>query len=65
MVGVMARLSDSVCLFVSLSQGCGKSVVAREFAAMLGYSVEPVMLYQVLETSHSQWLLASVASPWL
>lgn len=35
-----------VGLFFSL-QGCGKSVVAREFAAMLGYSVEPVMLYQV------------------
>lgn len=28
-------------------QGCGKSVIAKEFAEMLGYSVEPVMLYQV------------------
>lgn len=37
----------ALCFFVCLSQGCGKSVVAREFAALLGYSVEPVMLYQV------------------
>lgn len=28
-------------------QGCGKSVIAKEFAEMLGYSIEPVMLYQV------------------
>uniref|UniRef100_A0A668ALY0 von Willebrand factor A domain containing 8 n=1 Tax=Myripristis murdjan TaxID=586833 RepID=A0A668ALY0_9TELE len=27
-------------------KGCGKSVIAREFAEMLGYSIEPVMLYQ-------------------
>ncbi|KAA8593114.1 hypothetical protein FQN60_018569, partial [Etheostoma spectabile] len=27
-------------------QGCGKSVIAREFAEMLGYSIEPIMLYQ-------------------
>ncbi|KAG7501738.1 von Willebrand factor A domain-containing 8 [Solea senegalensis] len=27
-------------------KGCGKSVIAREFAEMLGYSVETVMLYQ-------------------
>lgn len=33
-------------LFVSL-QGCGKSVIAKEFAEMLGYSIEPIMLYQV------------------
>lgn len=32
--------------FVSL-QGCGKSVIAKEFAEMLGYSIEPIMLYQV------------------
>lgn len=35
------------CVFVFVFQGCGKSVVAREFAEMLGYSIEPVMLYQV------------------
>ncbi|KAM3934338.1 von Willebrand factor A domain-containing protein 8 [Leptodactylus fuscus] len=27
-------------------KGCGKSVIAKEFADMLGYEVEPVMLYQ-------------------
>ncbi|KAM6934858.1 von Willebrand factor A domain-containing protein 8 [Xenentodon cancila] len=27
-------------------KGCGKSVIAREFAEMLGYNIEPVMLYQ-------------------
>ncbi|XP_056145237.1 von Willebrand factor A domain-containing protein 8 isoform X2 [Lampris incognitus] len=27
-------------------KGCGKSVIAREFAEMLGYRIEPVMLYQ-------------------
>lgn len=28
-------------------QGCGKSVIAKEFAEMLGYTTEPIMLYQV------------------
>ncbi|XP_016319191.1 von Willebrand factor A domain-containing protein 8-like [Sinocyclocheilus anshuiensis] len=28
------------------AKGCGKSVIAREFAEMLGYSIEPIMLYQ-------------------
>ncbi|CAL1547451.1 unnamed protein product [Lymnaea stagnalis] len=27
-------------------QGCGKSVVVKQFADMLGYHVEPIMLYQ-------------------
>lgn len=35
-----------VLSFVYL-QGCGKSVIAKEFAEMLGYSTEPIMLYQV------------------
>lgn len=34
----------SCCFF----QGCGKSMIAREFADMLGYSIEPIMLYQVM-----------------
>lgn len=48
MVGMLFFLSCSF-FFVSLYffQGCGKSVVAREFAEMLGYGIEPVMLYQV------------------
>lgn len=33
----------------SIFKGCGKSVIAREFAEILGYSIEPVMLYQVNE----------------
>ncbi|XP_078693816.1 von Willebrand factor A domain-containing protein 8-like isoform X5 [Branchiostoma floridae x Branchiostoma belcheri] len=28
------------------AKGCGKSVVVRRFADMLGYEVEPIMLYQ-------------------
>ncbi|KAM9486140.1 von Willebrand factor A domain-containing protein 8 [Clarias gariepinus] len=28
------------------AKGCGKSVIAKEFAEMLGYSIEPIMLYQ-------------------
>lgn len=36
-----------VFVIVIIFQGCGKSVVAREFAELLGYSIEPVMLYQV------------------
>ena len=30
-----------------LFQGCGKSIVVKQFADMLGYHVEPIMLYQV------------------
>ena len=36
--------------YVSVSfmlQGCGKSVIARQFAELLGYHLEPIMLYQV------------------
>lgn len=46
---LMAEMMQShtvkdVCLIGA--KGCGKSVIAREFAEMLGYSIEPVMLYQ-------------------
>ncbi|KAK4829383.1 hypothetical protein QYF61_003723 [Mycteria americana] len=27
-------------------KGCGKTVIAKEFADILGYSIEPIMLYQ-------------------
>ena len=28
-------------------QGCGKTVIAQEFARLLGYEVEPVVMFQV------------------
>ncbi len=28
-------------------QGCGKSIIAKHFADLLGYHIEPIMLYQV------------------
>uniref|UniRef100_A0A8C7MNI3 von Willebrand factor A domain containing 8 n=1 Tax=Oncorhynchus kisutch TaxID=8019 RepID=A0A8C7MNI3_ONCKI len=42
---VQSHLVKDMCLIGA--KGCGKSVVAKEFAEMLGYSMEPVMLYQV------------------
>lgn len=47
MVGMLFCLNCSFLFIWFFFQGCGKSVVAREFAEMLGYSIEPVMLYQV------------------
>uniref|UniRef100_A0A8C8HF33 AAA+ ATPase domain-containing protein n=1 Tax=Oncorhynchus tshawytscha TaxID=74940 RepID=A0A8C8HF33_ONCTS len=41
---VQSHLVKDMCLIGA--KGCGKSVVAKEFAEMLGYSMEPVMLYQ-------------------
>uniref|UniRef100_A0A672IEL6 von Willebrand factor A domain containing 8 n=1 Tax=Salarias fasciatus TaxID=181472 RepID=A0A672IEL6_SALFA len=41
---MQSHMVKDVCLIGA--KGCGKSVIAREFAEMLGYSVEPVMLYQ-------------------
>uniref|UniRef100_A0A8C7VAX1 von Willebrand factor A domain-containing protein 8 n=1 Tax=Oncorhynchus mykiss TaxID=8022 RepID=A0A8C7VAX1_ONCMY len=41
---VQSHLVKDMCLIGA--KGCGKSVVAKEFAEMLGYSIEPVMLYQ-------------------
>ncbi|XP_061547312.1 von Willebrand factor A domain-containing protein 8 isoform X2 [Phycodurus eques] len=41
---MQSHMVKDVCLIGT--KGCGKSVVAREFAEMLGYSLEPVMLYQ-------------------
>uniref|UniRef100_A0A8C0YIY7 von Willebrand factor A domain-containing protein 8 n=1 Tax=Cyprinus carpio carpio TaxID=630221 RepID=A0A8C0YIY7_CYPCA len=39
-----SHLVKDICLIGA--KGCGKSVIAREFAEMLGYSIEPIMLYQ-------------------
>lgn len=39
-------------------QGCGKSAVVKEFAELLGYHIEPIMLYQVCSC-----LLPPPASP--
>ncbi|KAK2840347.1 hypothetical protein Q5P01_014087 [Channa striata] len=41
---MQSHMVKDVCLIGA--KGCGKSVIAREFAEMLGYSIEPVMLYQ-------------------
>ncbi|CAL8321307.1 unnamed protein product [Merluccius merluccius] len=39
-----SHMVKDMCLIGA--KGCGKSVIAREFAEMLGYSMEPLMLYQ-------------------
>uniref|UniRef100_A0A673I6E6 ATPase dynein-related AAA domain-containing protein n=1 Tax=Sinocyclocheilus rhinocerous TaxID=307959 RepID=A0A673I6E6_9TELE len=41
---MQSHLVKDICLIGA--KGCGKSVIAREFADMLGYSTEPIMLYQ-------------------
>ncbi|XP_037343972.2 von Willebrand factor A domain-containing protein 8 [Pungitius pungitius] len=41
---MQSHMVKDVCLIGA--KGCGKSVIAREFAEMLGYSIEPLMLYQ-------------------
>lgn len=41
---MQSHIVKDICLIGA--KGCGKSAIAREFAEMLGYSTEPVMLYQ-------------------
>uniref|UniRef100_A0A8C2ZYH6 von Willebrand factor A domain-containing protein 8 n=1 Tax=Cyclopterus lumpus TaxID=8103 RepID=A0A8C2ZYH6_CYCLU len=41
---MQSHMVKDICLIGA--KGCGKSVIAREFAEMLGYSIEPLMLYQ-------------------
>nr|XP_046259782.1 von Willebrand factor A domain-containing protein 8 [Scatophagus argus] len=41
---MQSHMAKDICLIGA--KGCGKSVIAREFAEMLGYSTESVMLYQ-------------------
>lgn len=41
---MQSHMVKDICLIGA--KGCGKSVIAKEFAEMLGYSIEPVMLYQ-------------------
>ncbi|XP_060945197.1 von Willebrand factor A domain-containing protein 8 [Limanda limanda] len=41
---MQSHMVKDMCLIGA--KGCGKSVLAREFAEILGYSMEPVMLYQ-------------------
>ncbi|XP_076011540.1 von Willebrand factor A domain-containing protein 8 isoform X2 [Genypterus blacodes] len=41
---MQSHMVKDMCLIGA--KGCGKSVIAKEFAEMLGYSIEPVMLYQ-------------------
>lgn len=41
---MQSHLVKDICLIGA--KGCGKSVIVREFAEMLGYEIEPIMLYQ-------------------
>ncbi|XP_062831671.1 von Willebrand factor A domain-containing protein 8 isoform X2 [Anolis carolinensis] len=41
---MQSHMVKDICLIGE--KGCGKTVVAKEFAAMLGYNIEPLMLYQ-------------------
>ncbi|XP_076841646.1 von Willebrand factor A domain-containing protein 8 isoform X2 [Brachyhypopomus gauderio] len=41
---MQSHLVKDMCLIGP--KGCGKSVIAKEFAEILGYSLEPIMLYQ-------------------
>ncbi|XP_034549965.1 von Willebrand factor A domain-containing protein 8 [Notolabrus celidotus] len=43
---MQSHMAKDICLIGA--KGCGKSMIAKEFAEMLGYSIEPVMLYQAL-----------------
>nr|XP_015219376.1 PREDICTED: von Willebrand factor A domain-containing protein 8 isoform X1 [Lepisosteus oculatus] len=41
---MLSHMVKDMCLIGA--KGCGKSVIAKEFAEMLGYNIEPIMLYQ-------------------
>ncbi|XP_058040476.1 von Willebrand factor A domain-containing protein 8 isoform X1 [Ahaetulla prasina] len=41
---MQCHLVKDICLIGQ--KGCGKTVVAKAFAALLGYDIEPIMLYQ-------------------
>ncbi|XP_061485897.1 von Willebrand factor A domain-containing protein 8 isoform X2 [Rhineura floridana] len=41
---MLSHLVKDICLIGE--KGCSKTVLAKEFAATLGYNIEPVMLYQ-------------------
>ncbi|XP_053563944.1 von Willebrand factor A domain-containing protein 8 [Bombina bombina] len=41
---LQSHMAKDMCLIGG--KGCGKTVIAKEFADMLGYEVEPIMLYQ-------------------
>ncbi|XP_053164187.1 von Willebrand factor A domain-containing protein 8 isoform X2 [Hemicordylus capensis] len=41
---MQSHMVKDICLIGG--KGCGKTVVAKEFASVLGYNTEPVMLYQ-------------------
>ncbi|KAH0624441.1 hypothetical protein JD844_031871 [Phrynosoma platyrhinos] len=41
---MQSHMVKDICLIGE--KGCGKTVVAKEFAATLGYHIEPLMLYQ-------------------
>ena len=50
-------------LFIYFFQGSGKSVIVKQFADMLGYHVEPIMLYQVRTVNNSFMFSIVLARP--
>jgi len=46
-------------------QGCGKSIVAKQFAELLGYHLEPIMLYQVSFLYKTCFTVLIVIMVWL
>nr|XP_014349139.1 PREDICTED: von Willebrand factor A domain-containing protein 8 [Latimeria chalumnae] len=41
---IQSHMVKDICLIGG--KGCGKTVLTKEFAEMLGYDIEPIMLYQ-------------------
>ncbi|XP_051781637.1 von Willebrand factor A domain-containing protein 8 [Erpetoichthys calabaricus] len=41
---IQSHMVKDMCLIGA--KGCGKSVIVKEFAEILGYKIEPIMLYQ-------------------
>ncbi|CAO2591668.1 von Willebrand factor A domain-containing protein 8 [Lemmus lemmus] len=41
---MQSHMVKDICLIGG--KGCGKTVIAKNFAAILGYNIEPIMLYQ-------------------
>ncbi|ETE57470.1 hypothetical protein L345_16814, partial [Ophiophagus hannah] len=46
---MQSHMVKDLCLIGQ--KGCGKTVVAKAFAALLGYNIEPIMLYQARHDS--------------
>ncbi|ELW57299.1 hypothetical protein TREES_T100021607 [Tupaia chinensis] len=49
---MQSHMVKDLCLIGG--RGCGKTVVAKNFADILGYNIEPIMLYQLREDSDEE-----------